>query len=412
MNGVVQASPKIFGRFEVLELLGRGGCATVYKARDISSSQIVALKIGPSFLELDEDGLARFHREFTVIHVLEHPHLVRALEMGDHHGVPYIAMEYVAGQNLEQRLLERGCLAPEEATRIFVQAAEGLRYLHENFVLHRDIKPSNIFLGERDHAKLGDFGLLKRLTDEEALTRSHQGMGTMEYGAPEQFEDAKHADRGCDLYSLAASLYTALTGKFPFGIGGHLHILQRKLQNQFVPLRLLIESLDPAVDQLVTRCLHANREERPESCDEFLEVLRKLGTHSPAGSASNSEIDAPAVKPRKAADRRVSLRFEVDLTATFVPFHQKMRGRWDATILDVSPQGVRLQTPRKVAVNSVLQLTLGKAMRSELALVRWVQPAKGDTQIVGCAFVRPLSRSEFDAAYRSGRHTTLEQKSA
>jgi len=408
MNGVVQASPKIFGRFEVLELLGRGGCATVYKARDISSSQIVALKIGPSFLELDEDGLARFHREFTVIHVLEHPHLVRALEMGDHHGVPYIVMEYVAGQNLEQRLLERGCLAPEEATRIFVQAAEGLRYLHENHVLHRDIKPSNIFLGERDHAKLGDFGLLKRLTDEEALTRSHQGMGTMEYGAPEQFEDAKHADRGCDLYSLAASLYTALTGKFPFGIGGHLHILQRKLQNQFVPLRLLVDTLDPAVDQLVSRCLHPNPQERPKSSDDFLAILRK----SRPRPAKNTEFDGPSVKPRTAAERRASIRFEVDLTATFVPFHQKMRGRWDATILDVSQQGVCLQTPREIAVNSVLQLTLGKSNRSALALVRWVRPAKGQTQIVGCAFVRPLPRGEFDSLYRTNRRTRVEAKPA
>lgn len=404
----MSASPKMFGTFEVLELLGRGGCATVYKAREISTKQLVALKMAPSFLELEQDALERFKREFTVIHGLRHPNLVGARDRGEHDGVPYLVLEYVAGQNLEQRLFEHGCLAPEEAAPIFLQAAEGLRYLHENKVLHRDIKPSNIFLGADGQAKLGDFGLLKRLTDEDTLTRSHQGLGTMEYGAPEQFEDAKHADCRCDLYSLAATLYTALTGKFPFGIGGHLHILQRKLQNQFVPLRLLVESIDPAVDQLVSRCLHPNPQERPKSCDEFLAVLRRYRSRP----ASNPDFEGPSVKPRTAAERRASIRFEVDLTATFVPFHQKMRGRWDATILDVSQQGVCLQAPREIAVNSVLQLTLGTGTRTELAMVRWVRPAKGQTQIVGCAFVRALPRSEFDALYRTNKRAAIAARTA
>lgn len=408
MYNSVHASPKIFGDFEVLQLLGRGGCATVYKVRRISTQEIVALKLGPSFLELNDDALERFKREFTVIHVLDHPHLVRALELGEYKGVPYLILEYVPGQNLEERLQERGCLAPEEAAPIFIQAAEGLRYLHENKLVHRDIKPSNILLGENGHAKLGDFGLLKRLSDEKSLTRSHQGMGTMEYGAPEQFEDAKHADCRCDIYSLAASLYTALTGKFAFGIGGQLHILQRKLQNQFVPLRLFVESLDPALDHLVCRCLHPNPQERPKSCDELIAVLRRYRGR-PARQAG---ADAPSVKPRSAAERRVSIRFEVDLTASFVPFHQKMRGRWDATIVDVSQEGVCLQTPREIAVNSVLQLTLGKGTRTELALVRWVRHVKGQTHLVGCSFVRPLPRGEFDTIHRTSPRAASAKRTA
>src|SRR3954465_5800366 len=114
-------------------------------------------------------------------------------------------------------------------------------------------------------------------------------MGTMEYGAPEQFEDAKRVDARCDLYSLAATLYTALTGKFPFGNGGHLQIMQRKLLNQFVPLRLLLPALDPTMDQLVNRCLDPRPQQRPRSFEEFIAVLRDCDPGTAAVPAPEGE---------------------------------------------------------------------------------------------------------------------------
>jgi serine/threonine protein kinase len=231
-------------------------------------------------------------------------------------------------------------------------------------------------------------------------------MGTMEYGAPEQFEDAKRTDRRCDLYSLAATLYTALTGKFPFGNGGHLQIMQRKFLNQFVPLRLLLPGLDPAVDRLVNQCLEPRPNKRPGDCAEFIEVLRTCHTGPTSGVDGSKEIDLPRLKTSGGAERRATVRFAVDLTATFVPFHQNMRGRWEATILDVSPEGVRLKTPRSVAVNSVLQVTLGKRATSELVLVRWVEPSTGESQIAGCSFVRPLPGQELETICRAGAPKT------
>jgi serine/threonine-protein kinase len=396
MSAVVPPSRKIFGPFEVIAKIGAGGTASVYKVRHLPTGKVAALKVSPRGLKLSADAVRRFRQEFTKIRPLRHPNLVRAVGWGEHAGFTYLAMEFVPGQNLESRLSQQGALTPEEAVTIFLQVADGLRYLHENHILHRDIKPSNIFLNPANQAKLGDFGLLKSLADDGELTPSRQSMGTIEYGAPEQFEDAKRVDQRCDLYSLAASLYTALTGKFPFGHGGQMQILQRKFLKQVVPLRMLVPGLDPAVDRLVCRCLHPDVAERPDSCEEFQAVLRNYRAAPICDSPADIGPDAVRVK---GPDRRASVRFEVDLTATFVPFHQKTRGRWDVTIVDACAHGVRLRTPRPVAVNSVLQLTLGQVGRTELALVRWVRPDKNETQLLGCSFIQPLSSEEFKSLF-------------
>jgi hypothetical protein len=259
-----------------------------------------------------------------------------------------------------------------------------------------------------DHqAKLGDFGLLKNLNEGMNLTRSGQSLGTIDYGAPEQFEDAKRVDRRCDLYSLAATLYAALTGKFPFGKGNHLQILSRKSLNQFVPLRLLLPSLDPALDRLVNRCLEASPAQRPSDCDEFMAVLRNCASR-PAAGAEVAGIDSPKCQPASGAERRATVRFAVDLTATFVPFHQNLRGGWEATALDVSRAGICLQTPRPVDVHSVLEVNLGKRAQVELVLVRWIKPGQGGKHIAGCSFVHVLEQHDFEALCRMGSSKTCK----
>jgi serine/threonine protein kinase len=394
-------TPRTFGPYEVLEKIGQGATATVYKVRHVATGNVVALKVGPQFLTLEAGAVERFQREVMVIRPLRHANVVRALDHGEQDGIPYLVLEYVPAQNLEERLKQHGPLTPPEGVDVFLQVADGLRYLHSHNILHRDIKPSNVFVTDNGQAKLGDFGLVKVLNDGTHLTKSRQAMGTMDYGAPEQFEDAGSVDRRCDLYALAATLYTALTGKFPFGNGNQMQIMQRKFLKQFVPLRLLLPALDPDIDRLVDRCLEPNPSRRHGDCDQFMAVLRS--SKSPPHSVARPTAHAlPAVKPPAGPNRRASVRFAVDLTANFVPFHQNMRGRWDATILDVSLEGIRLQTPRAVAVNSVLQVTLGKRTASDLVLVRWVEPGKGQTHIAGCSFVRPLTSQDLEAICPTG----------
>jgi tRNA A-37 threonylcarbamoyl transferase component Bud32 len=395
-------SPKTFGPFEVVGLIGRGGSATVYKVRHKPTGKLAALKVGPRYLQLEEGAVERFQQEFTAIQPLQHPNVVRPLAMGQQDGTAYLVLEFVPGQNLDERLKEKGALAPAETATIFRQVADGLRYLHANGILHRDIKPSNIFLTANNKAKLGDFGLVKNLNDSMPITRSRQSMGTIDYGAPEQFEDAKRVDHRCDLYSLAATLYTALTGKFPFGTGNSLQIMQRKLLNQFVPLRLLLPALDPAIDRLVNQCLQANPGERPGACDQLIAVLASWDTHRQAVESPAGEVALPRAKATNGAERRAMVRFAVDLTATFVPFHQNMRGRWQAAVLDVSPAGVCLRTTRSLAVNSVLQVSLARRASSELVLVRWVKPTDDQAFIAGCSFVRSLDHAELEAICAGG----------
>src|SRR5262249_23190021 len=207
-------APQIVGAFEILEPLGRGGMATVYKARNTETGQLVAIKIGHHFLALEPSNFERFKREFSAVHKLRHPHLVETLDFGEPRGLPYLVLEFVAGPSLEKRL-RQGPLPVAEALAVFGQVAEGMQFLHQHRIVHRDIKPGNILLGEDGVVRLGDFGLLKNLAGDAVLPQSGQAMGTMEYGAPEHFEDAKSADLRCDLYSLAAALYTAVTGQFP-----------------------------------------------------------------------------------------------------------------------------------------------------------------------------------------------------
>jgi serine/threonine protein kinase len=401
--------PKTFGTFEVLEHIGRGATATVYKVRGKYTGKIAALKVGPSMLMLEPSAVERFRRELTVIRPLEHPNIVRALGSGEQDGIPYLVLEYVPGQNLDQRLKERGPLSPPQALAVFLQVAEGLRYLHENDILHRDIKPSNIFLTPDNQAKLGDFGLVKNLNTEENLTQSRQAMGTVDYGAPEQFEDAKSVDKRCDLYSLAASLYSALTGKFPFGNGAQLQILQRKVHNQYVPLRLLLPFLAPALDDLVSSCLEPCPPRRPGSCDEFLDALHACASSLLIEAGQEEDCTSSTVKLPRGKERRASLRFAIDLSANFVPFHQFTRGQVRATILDISLSGLRLQTSHAIPVQSVLQVTLGKRTSSDLAFVRWVKPGPGQTHVVGCSFVHPLSTNDLDTIRDSGSRQMIRR---
>jgi serine/threonine protein kinase len=215
------------GDYELLEELGRGGMGVVYRARQIYLNQFVALKILPHRYLDDSQAVSRFRREMQSIGALNHPNIVRAFNAGEAGGVHFLVMEYVDGVNLQQFVSAAvppgGPLAVGAACEVIRQAALGLQHAHEHQLVHRDVKPANLMLSRSGEVKLLDMGLAKLQAEWRGenqpggLTQPGMTMGTIDYMAPEQWENSATADIRADIYSLGCTLFFLLTGKTPYG---------------------------------------------------------------------------------------------------------------------------------------------------------------------------------------------------
>src|SRR5262249_12754491 len=195
---VFRGTLKTLGGYEVLGKAGDGGLACVYKCRNPASGKIVAIKVVRFTSNDDPVILKRFEREGQAAQMMTHPNIVRGYTLGQEADFFYLVMEFVEGQDLGQRIKEKGRLPEQESLNIVLQVAEGLHYAHQHGIIHRDVKPENILLTAEGQAKLADLGLAKTFSGDSELTRSHSGLGTPNYMAPEQFQDAKRVDLRCD----------------------------------------------------------------------------------------------------------------------------------------------------------------------------------------------------------------------
>jgi serine/threonine protein kinase len=221
----------------------------------------------------------RFEQEFRAANTLDHTNIVRALDFGQEGNTPYLVMEFVDGESLGQRIEREGRLPEVEAVRIIGQVAQGLHKAHKLGMIHRDVKPDNILLAAADgQAKLTDLGLVKELDTDTNLTRTGRGLGTPHFMAPEQFRDAKNADQRCDIYSLGATLYMAVTGQMPFRASNPLDAWMKKVHNELVPSRDLVPSLSERIDWAIRRAMSADPAQRPANCREFVEDLTGKST--------------------------------------------------------------------------------------------------------------------------------------
>ncbi|RMD66929.1 serine/threonine protein kinase, partial [Candidatus Parcubacteria bacterium] len=206
------------GRYHILEQVGQGGMATVYKAYDTRLERDVALKVirRGAFPPDDLDRiLKRFEREAKSLARLSHPHIVKVLEYGEHEGSPYLVLEYLAGGTLKEQLTRQ--IPWDEAAALLLPIARALHYAHQQGFIHRDIKPANILLTAEGQPLLSDFGIAKLLTHEETQTLTGTGVsvGTPEYMSPEQGLGGE-ADARSDVYALGIVFYEMLTGRKPF----------------------------------------------------------------------------------------------------------------------------------------------------------------------------------------------------
>ncbi|MGL6076597.1 MAG: serine/threonine protein kinase [Fimbriiglobus sp.] len=261
------------GNYDLISKIAEGGMGAVYKGRSRASGEIVAIKIVPAETAKNPLLLKRFEQEFKAASLIDHPNVVKAIDYCGTSTTPFLVMEFVDGESLGAKIERDGALDEDEAIRIIGQVCEGLHRAHKQGLIHRDVKPDNILLTQEMNAKVTDLGLVKDVEGEMNLTKTGRGLGTPHFMAPEQFRNAKNADVRCDVYSLAATLYTMVTGEIPFDKTSPLDCWLKKTKNDFPSPKARRKSLSDRTDWAIRRAMHSDPAQRPASCREFMEDL-------------------------------------------------------------------------------------------------------------------------------------------
>ena len=283
--------------YEMVEELGRGGMAVVYRARDVRLGRWVALKVLGEDLARDEAFRRRFIRESRAAAAVDHPNIIPIFDAGEANGVLFIAMRYVGGQDVHSLLNRTGPLPPARATGIVAQVASALDAAHACGLVHRDVKPANMLLGglaedgSEDHVYLSDFGISKTSQATTNLTLTGQVLGTLNYLAPEQIE-GRGVDGRADAYSLACAAFEMLAGVPPFRREQSLAVMWAQLSAPPPPLTSMRRDLPPGVDRVMARGLAKPPEDRYPSCRAFAAALQE------ACGVSTGELGAPALAAR------------------------------------------------------------------------------------------------------------------
>jgi serine/threonine protein kinase len=252
---------RTIGNYQILEEIGRGGMAIVYRAYQPSLNRYVAVKVLPSQFAFDEQFVERFQREARAAAGLRHPNIVVIHDVGHQEGTYYLVMEYLQGRTLKQLIEEEGPLPQRRVARIVEQLADALDYAHQRGFVHRDVKPANIFVGEGDRVTLTDFGIAKAASETQHLTRTGTLMGTPEYMSPEQAEGGR-VDHRTDLYALGVVLYQMLVGRVPFSATTPHAVLYKHVHEPPPPPKQINPKLSSAVESLILRAVAKRPEQR------------------------------------------------------------------------------------------------------------------------------------------------------
>jgi hypothetical protein len=300
---------KTLGSYQILEEVGRGGMAVVYRAYQSSLNREVAIKVLPPHFTFDQQFVARFHREARAAAGLRHPNIVVIYDVGEQGGLYYIVMQYLPGQTIRQLVKQEGPLPPARVVRIVEQIANALDYAHRHGFVHRDVKPDNIFVGEDDHVTLTDFGIAKAASGTQ-LTQTGMVMGTPEYMSPEQAE-GRAVDLRTDLYALGVVLYQMLTGQVPFR-GTTPHAILHAVIYQTPPApRQLNPRLSPAIETVILKALAKCPEERFQSGRELAGAFRRAQAGVPVKAPVPTRRAAESATPRRKVDRSLVLALTI-----------------------------------------------------------------------------------------------------
>lgn len=304
------------GRYELGELIGRGGMAEVRVAVDKRLGRTVAVKIMRSDLANDEIFLSRFRREAHAIAQMNNPNIVNIYDSGEESVIaengleerlPYLVMEYIKGKTLRDILKMNGALSQRDAEQVMLGVLNALEYSHRMGIIHRDIKPGNIMISEQGLVKVMDFGIARALDDSATTMTQSQGVvGTAQYLSPEQAR-GEQVDMRSDLYSAGCVLYEMLTGRSPFIGDSAVAIAYQHVSEVATPLSTLVPGMPAMWDKICAKAMAKDRQNRYATASEFKnDILAFMNGGVPVAAAFNPLTDLANMKARKQAEQNAA----------------------------------------------------------------------------------------------------------
>lgn len=283
---------RVFGDYELLEELGRGGMGVVSRARESRRGRIVAIKRLLRGPDSSAEDIERFRHEARSASHLAHPHVVPVFQVGECDDQPFFTMQYVDGTTLARKLAD-GPMPAVEAARLLVPVCRAVQYAHERGVVHRDLKPSNILIDRQGHPYVSDFGLARRIDVDPSLTPSGALLGTPSYMAPEQAGRSASGGKAAvgpasDVYSLGAILYQMLTGRPPFQAATPAETILLALEHDPIPPRALNPRVNPDVEMIALKCLQKSPALRYPTAEALADDLDAFLRGDPVSARSTS----------------------------------------------------------------------------------------------------------------------------
>ena len=288
--------------FQILERVGRGGMGTVYRAKQLSLDRVVAFKVLSPSLAWDKEFIERFMQEARAAARLVHPNIVRALGVGREGTIYYLAMEYMSGGSIEDKIESEGRIAPDRSLPMLMDVARGLAYAETMGVIHRDIKPENLMLDEQGAVKIVDMGIAGQLEGRRSLSQAEGVFGSPHYIAPEQAA-GERIDQRVDIYSLGASAYRMLSGRTVFTGSSQTEIMAKYVNEDPVPLRRVAPWVPKRFCDVVMKLLSKDPDDRYASAGDVLEAFDKLGAEPSGGPRPTALRKVPTAERKPTMSR-------------------------------------------------------------------------------------------------------------
>ncbi|MGI6131334.1 MAG: Stk1 family PASTA domain-containing Ser/Thr kinase [Bacillota bacterium] len=360
------------GRYSILDTIGEGGMATVYRATDAFLQRTVAIKVLRPQYASDAEFRERFRREAQSAAALSHPNIVNVYDVGREGGSNYIVMECVDGRTLNDIIVSEGRLSADRTADYGTQILDALDHAHANGVIHRDIKPHNILITRDGRVKVTDFGIA-RAVSASALTETGRVIGTVNYTSPEQARGAP-ATAESDIYSLGVVMYEMLTGKLPFAGDTPVAVALKHVQEEPAPISLLNPAVPPEFERVVMRALAKNPEDRWRTARSFKHAIARARQEIADGG---QRAPLPAVGTEREVPPARQLHDEHNITRPFEKTGEAFEVQRDdpkRSRRQPAPEGARSRRLRIWATVVVFMLLMAGAVFGALHAFReWIQ---------------------------------------